>query len=363
MSAKSYKYIGIRYKQGNGGQDLLTFCASAQEIRAWAGVPTKTERFHGGFQRALTDRYKKISQFFDAGHSSPTSIVVAFRSQALALDDLGFPSAWPGTANGLTAMPTFTQVSFTADDADPDTADLEQLRTAVCAMLKPRLEESGDTAENTTEEAEEDDEEDAPSIEDAPGEEGEDEPVLDVGHSKLRQFYDFLNSPEAVEAWLAEQNAKKAEITARGPRGRAEREFIQIDPDSRLRAALVSLLKPAMIVDGQHRVSGAYHAESGPITFNVCAIKDADWVEHPQQPGLHQRLRNRGARRRRQVRRRPGEAVRVLRSPAEDDRLGVAELRHGRISGAGPDPVPGPTTRSPADQPVRAMRKPERRCA
>ncbi|QYU70209.1 hypothetical protein J4558_08855 [Leptolyngbya sp. 15MV] len=279
MTAKSYKYIGIRYKQGNGGQDLLTFCASAQEIRAWAGVPTKTERFHGGFQRALTDRYKKISQFFDAGHSSPTSIVVAFRSQALALDDLGFPSAWPGTANGLTAMPTFTQVSFTADDADPDTADLEQLRTAVCAMLKPRLEESGDTAENTTEEAEEDDEEDAPSIEDAPGEEGEDEPVLDVGHSKLRQFYDFLNSPEAVEAWLTEQNAKKAEITARGPRGRAEREFIQIDPDSRLRAALVSLLKPAMIVDGQHRVSGAYHAESGPITFNVCAIKDADWVE------------------------------------------------------------------------------------
>jgi hypothetical protein len=281
MADKSYKYIGIRYRQGGSAQDLLTFCASAEEIRSWAGVPTKTERFHGGFQRALTDRYKKISQFFDTGNSSPTSIVVAFRAGALTLDDLAHPSSWPNTANGLVTTPTFAQVSFSADDSDPDSAALGELRTAVCAMLKPRLEESGDTTEEEAGQEEDEDtsEEDVPELEDAPSEDGDDEQVLDVGHSKLRQFYNFLSNPEAVDGWLAEQNAKKTEITARGPRGRTEREFIQVEPESRLRTALVSLLKPAMIVDGQHRVSGAYHAENGPITFNVCAIKDADWVE------------------------------------------------------------------------------------
>src|SRR5262249_42953995 len=37
--------------------------------------------------------------------------------------------------------------------------------------------------------------------------------------------------------------------------------------------------KPAMIVDGQHRIFGAYESSNGPISFNVCAIRDSDWVE------------------------------------------------------------------------------------
>jgi hypothetical protein len=41
----------------------------------------------------------------------------------------------------------------------------------------------------------------------------------------------------------------------------------------------VASARPATIVDGQHRVWGAYHSDRSPIIFNVCAIKDTTWIE------------------------------------------------------------------------------------
>ena len=91
---KRYDYVGIRYTQGKGSQELVSFCASATDVRAWGGIPTKTERFHGGFQRALSDRYRKIIKFFDDGQTSPTGIVVAFREGAIR-----FRSRLPGVVD------------------------------------------------------------------------------------------------------------------------------------------------------------------------------------------------------------------------------------------------------------------------
>lgn len=272
MSSKTFRYVGTRYRQGKSTQDIVTFCATAQDIRAWAGVPTKTERFHGGFQRALTDRYKKISDFFQAGNSSPTSIVVAFRSGALAFEDLTFPSSWPNLATGLSALPIFTQLTFHADDVEPDAVDLDALCGTVSEMLRRRIEDSGDQPSADGLQADEGSaEDDLTAIDETESDGGSDDGDavldLDVGQSKLRAFYDFLTDRAAVRAWLDEQNARREEILAKGARGRSERDFIQIEPESRLRAALVSLLKPAMIVDGQHRVTGAYNAEGEPIVF------------------------------------------------------------------------------------------------
>jgi hypothetical protein len=291
----SYEYVGVRYTQGTSEEELLSFSAPAHDIHAWGGVPTKTERFHGGFQRALTDRFKGIVRYFNEGYTSPTSIVVAFRKDALEVSDLGYPASWPPQTN-LADKPTFAHIRFAFEERDPETDDLEGLRNAVCAMLKPRLEASGDLIDSHLEEGEVADDngttaDDAASLEEdgtlaaengessENGEGVEEQLEIDVGQSKLRAFYDFLNTPEKVAEWLDSENARYADIKARKPRSRAEREFVLTTPEQRLKLSLVSLLKPAMIVDGQHRVWGAYQATNGPITFNVCAIKDADWIE------------------------------------------------------------------------------------
>lgn len=285
--AKQFEYIGVRYKQGVSDQELLSFCASANDVHAWGGVPTKTERFHGGFQRALTDRFKGIISFFDKGMSSPTSVVVAFRHGALQVTDLGYPAAWVSEEN-LSEKPTFAHVRFSLEERDPDTEDLGILTAAVCAMLKPRLDASGDLVANgaaTGEEANGEAEDDvsgqidgeAASAEAA--DDAEEELEIDVGQSKLRAFYEFLRSPDRLAEWLSAETKRYDDIKARKPRNRIEREFIKHTPEQRLKLSLVSLLKPAMIVDGQHRVWGAYHSSNAPITFNICAIKDADWIE------------------------------------------------------------------------------------
>src|SRR5215510_2527293 len=111
--SRQYNYVAQRYKQGEAPLELYTFCASAKDIRAWGGVPSKTERFHGGFQRALSPRYKKIAKYFEDDMSSPTSIVVAFREGVLTKTDLGLPDAWP---KQLTTTPQFAALSFDCEE-------------------------------------------------------------------------------------------------------------------------------------------------------------------------------------------------------------------------------------------------------
>jgi len=291
----AFNYIGVKYKQGANKQDLLTFCATAADIHAWGGIPTKTERFHGGFQRALSDRYSKIVKFFEDGQTSPTSIVVAFREGALKVTDLGYPPAWVDQGK-LSQTPSFAHIAFELEDFDADTADLKTLSATVCDMLRPRIERSdatlGASSGAETEETGEvegdaitgEDSEDSLAETTVALSETEDEGdeaslEIDVGQSKLRSFYDFLSDQTKVDAWLASETARYDKIKANKPKGRAEKEYVAITPEQRLKQSLISLLRPAMIVDGQHRVAGAYQASTPAITFTVCAIKDADWVE------------------------------------------------------------------------------------
>ncbi|MBB5458762.1 hypothetical protein [Paraburkholderia sp. Cpub6] len=322
----AYEYIGQLYKQGSSKLELVNFCATAKDIKSWGGVPAKTERFHGGFQRALSERYKKITRYFDDGQCSPTSIVVAFRQGALKVSELAYPStSWP-SEEILSEKPTFVHLALNVDIEDEDDIALSELRKRVSEFLAPRLhigETSGlgDTAD--TEASENDDDEstdesdevlqsdgvldvpieasDAEVLEDADGSDAE----LDVGHSKLRAFYDFITDEKKIEQWLNDANVKYAQISAKVKKTPKENDFLEYSPEQRLRYSLVSLLRPAMIVDGQHRVWGAYNSKSaGDIKFTVCAIKDTDWIEqvfqfvvlnklaHPISPGFLTSLLN-----------------------------------------------------------------------
>lgn len=277
----SYKYIAQKYGQGASNATLLTFTANAEDILRWGGVPAKNERFHGGFQRALSERFKKIIKYFEQGQISPGAIVVAFRPNAVQISDLGYPSSWP-EQNGLTTSPKFAQIDIFAEDFDA--LDLGTLISRVRQLLEARPGfETTASSGDTTDEGSSDQSEDGSSnyVEDSQEnssdeDEGDD---LDVGQSKLRAFYDFIGNQDAVSAWLSAQTDRYNATKLKRSLTKAERVFLQDSPEEKLRATLVSLLRPAMIVDGQHRVNGAAESELDNIEFAVCAIKDADWVE------------------------------------------------------------------------------------
>jgi len=263
--SKKYSYIGQSYKQGDSDLELITFCAKARDILRWGGVPSKNERFHGGFQRALSPRYKKIIEFFKYGQASPGSVVVAFREGSLNVNELGMPGSWP-QLNKLSVQPRFVHIEFSTENYDD--MSLEVLIEKVKNVLDSRLAHDKETLESPEDFEQAESDETVEAI-DAESDEEDD---LDVGFSKLKSFYEFISSKEDVDAWIERENKK---INKNG----SKQNDIQESPEDRLRYTLMSLIKPAMIVDGQHRINGANVCDKQPIIFSVCAIKDATWVE------------------------------------------------------------------------------------
>lgn len=280
---KKYSYLGEKYRQGDSDLQLISFCADARDIYKWAGVPAKTEKFHGGFQRALTDRYKRIIKFFNDDQASPTSIVVAFRENALTVTDQAYPPGWVGKET-LDYVPKFVHVSLDLEELDPNSSALEDLLERVRTLIEPRVLAGGpDSPDGEDEDEDEDGEEDKTGDDDAPEdderEDDESSEELDVGHSKLKEFYKFITEESRWKSWLVEEQKKYDEAKSKSKKSKKDKDVLEFTPEQRLKSLLISLLRPAMIVDGQHRVWGAYNSDKEPIVFNVCAIKDADWVE------------------------------------------------------------------------------------
>jgi hypothetical protein len=274
----NYSYVAQRYSQGDSNVTLLSFTADASDILRWGGVPSKNERFHGGFQRALSARYKKIISFFNTGQISPGAIVIAFRPNAAQITELGYPSAWPNQEQHTTKA-AFVHLCFSAEDYE--SLEIPELTAKVRKLLEKRPGFLSAAAEEPS--AEEDDQSGPLEVQAAPDEAGEEDSDqdddLDVGHSKLRAFYDFIGDPGAVNKWIEAEVARIAAIKAQKSLTQAEKEYVAYSPTEKLRSTLVSLLRPAMIVDGQHRVNGAAESDKERVLFTVCAIKESDWVD------------------------------------------------------------------------------------
>jgi hypothetical protein len=271
-----YRYVGQSYSQGTNNHVLYSFVASARDVMKWAGVPSKTERFHGGFQRALSSRYTKIVQYFESGQISPGAIVVAFRPTACKISELSSPSNWPSDEH-CTSKPKFVQIEFSSTDYS--TTSVHELASLVRDLLqsRPGLLDTESTPIDFEEGSE-----DAGNIDEkqtvGKGDD-EDEDELDVGRSKLRMFYDFLGSKEAISDWLRKENEKSQKIKLKKNPSKSERDLIEYSPEEKLKSTCISLLRPAMLVDGQHRVNGANESEVENVEFTVCAVHDANWVE------------------------------------------------------------------------------------
>lgn len=272
------RYLGIRFRQATG-KELVSFVAPAEEIRTWAGVPHKTTSFLGGFQRPLGARFEQIIDFFDAdGNCSPTSVVVAFREKGCRIRRLYFDTEAERLSLSETDNRLDTEKDFGGElvvievPEFGDELTLSELAARVHRLLSDRTENEV-VSEDETEDGEEDEQavDTDPEEELSPEDVSEDDWGVDVGRSALRDFADNLANENSLNTWLSriDDEIKRAEPGHSNPRAEAEK---------RLRSVLESLLAPAMIVDGQHRVWGA--AESTQtIPFSVCAILDASWEE------------------------------------------------------------------------------------
>jgi hypothetical protein len=238
MSAPTTSYSVLPFQQRrDGGPKTVLFCARAEDVAAWGGVPQKSSRFLKGFQRSEDKtHWEEISDYFETeGNISPTAIVVAFKPGCAELVET------TGAPLGI------LKINY-VDHSGKTTQELAKL---VYAELLPVAGADIASAEaagaGQAQQVPVDEDDDEP--EDETGTDG----ALSVGTSHLADFLRFLNSDALIAQAIGEDEAT-------------------------LRKMLLNLLQPATIVDGQHRTRGAAFLEKG-ITFPVVGLIDADWRE------------------------------------------------------------------------------------
>jgi hypothetical protein len=240
--SKTFTYYGNSFKQREKGATAILFLTAAEDIREWGGVPRKSASFMKGFQRALEDTHKdEVSQFFEIDESniSPTAIVVAFKPNRIKLTKL--------TCDHFHANPDSkgSLVKIEIEMPDLESKSTEDLASLVCSHLSLHL--------GIESQSEDEDEDSDDNIDEGDDDDNEENKELSLGKSHLHKFLTNLSSNQ----WIA-QKIKEDE--------------------PRLRATLIDLLKPATIVDGQHRTFGAAFLEE-KIPFPVVGLVDTEWKE------------------------------------------------------------------------------------
>lgn len=251
MAPLKYEYIAQSFRpRANSKHKILLFVAPAGDVRSWAGVPRKAFDYQHGFQRTLSPpRVIDVVKYFrdNPENISPTSLVV-------------------GLSDEVKVSPVKQHISDAVDLVRvrinlPDLSGLSIDDLAKRALEKLRLRLPPSTIEEID-----------GNVEQAVSEaiRLQDEDVVD-------QTYD--DTPEGLEAeaqdrsYLADFYAQLVGYT---------RNLVEWPDPEPLREILYSILKPAIIVDGQHRVFGGAQADES-MAFSVCAIPNSTWAENVYQ--------------------------------------------------------------------------------
>jgi hypothetical protein len=232
------------HQSNERGGRLVAFSAPAKEITKWAGVPRKGWTLRALYQRILdTTRVSRVSNFFTpvegslVGNLSPTAVTISLIGSEVIPEEPG---------------------SFTLILETPDPPSLQNLSAEIARLSRElfpahvrRL--SGDARLLLERYAAEEIERDILDASLRP----EDYVAFFVGDlvSMARNTAEFLE-----ERGLADDEARR-----------------------RLLDALYELSKPALIVDGQHRVFGAAEARGPDVSFLICAIPNCSWEEQAFQ--------------------------------------------------------------------------------
>lgn len=256
MSEQIYEYLGQRFRpRKDAEQELLLFVAPAKHIRSWAGVPRKTFDYQHGFQRTLNPgRVLEVAAYFqeDARNISPTSIVVGFTG-AVEIQKVGVGDG-VDTVRVRITLPNLTEMPL----GELTERALAELRKRILETSIQEIEANAGTAA-------------ADSIKLV------DEQVIDETFGIQSETSVDLGVVEIVaqdRSYLADFYAQLL--------GYDRNLLTWPQDDKQLREILYSLLRPAIIVDGQHRVFGGAIAEED-MNFAVCAIPKSNWPESVYQ--------------------------------------------------------------------------------
>ena len=235
----------LAFNQFAGDKDddlLLMFAAPATDIAAWAGIPRKGWRVRMLYQRWLTDsRKQEVTAFWNQAGTprdgearryllGPTSLTIAM---------LGPPEYDEHGRLVLAYDPPFSP-------SDSAVQKLATVATVVLTRMKGRL-----AAEDLAL---------VESIFDGSSDYDEDKFGHNYVAESLGQIAMFARDcPDAVARFALEESAVV--------------ELVE---------SLEALARPALVVDGQHRLYGASHADMA-IWLPVVAIPNSTWMEQIYQ--------------------------------------------------------------------------------
>ncbi len=206
---------------------LYLFAPSAKHLATWAGIPKKGWRIRMLFQRWVTEKRKnQLSTFWSAAQQnsllSPTSIVVAIQDTPKIIDGR-------------------IQLHYTSPIED--VSDPRRRLQILASLIRPRL--SGRLTAERQEALDE----------------FRDNPLVDlpaVDHDYVYEFALQASQMEKDPEWyIRTNNIDDSELSS-------------------LVTSMEALVRPALVVDGQHRLYGAQSLKDD-VFLPVVAFADAQW--------------------------------------------------------------------------------------
>lgn len=238
---KKYKTIRFsQYGSATSGDDLLMFAASAKDLYAWAGIPRKGWNIRMLFQRPITpSRENELKRFWDKASNpeqgqdyivGPTAIIIAIQD----IEKIG---------NGDDSI----DLSYTCpvNMLGPNAQVTQELAALLLPKLKRRLS-------------------------------GEQWQVI-----QERNQSPFAKLPEVDNDYVFEFCLQLHQMSFDAARFFSDNEVDQVAQEEII-GAMEAILRPAIVVDGQHRLFGAAHA-SKEIILPVVAIPHCPWTEQIYQ--------------------------------------------------------------------------------
>lgn len=228
-----------QYQSGSKTDELIMFAAPAKDIATWAGIPRKGWRIRMLFQRWITEsRKSELMEFWERASSpegnqrfimGPTAIVVAIQGT-------------PEIADGK-----ITIHHERIDNPDNSVAiNLQLLADSLLPTVEARLtqDQQASLAEFKTQPLQ--------------------ESLPEIGHDYVYEFALQLTQLKHNAEWFIEENG------------------IREDEAVELVQSLEAVSRPAVVVDGQHRLWGAAKAKQ-EIWLPVVALPNANWTEQIYQ--------------------------------------------------------------------------------
>lgn len=238
---KTYSYDVFAFRQQEESPIQVAFVAYAGEIAEWVGVPRKSDELLTGYQRFLDKNRidQEILPFFqNPKNSSPTAVIVALRRDSglgkCILENTSIPSE----------TIISTKLSIEVDDML-----LNSMRVFEAAKeyVVARLQTETDVENRVTNSESEDDIEEI-LISDDEQAQDESQEIIHLGTATLHRMKELLDD---------ESNWSNPSF----------------------KEAIIDYVKPAFIIDGQHRIAGAAKLGNKGLPFIVCGLYDAPWEE------------------------------------------------------------------------------------